>query len=125
MVHLICPGSYKKTESYLENLQGNKFYVDFDHYGRMGVDALSSATPIDTGETAHSWGYEVKHEKDRHTIYWFNTHTHNGVHIAIILQYGHGTGTGGWVDGQDYINPALRPLFDKMVDDIWRQVING
>lgn len=96
-----------------------------DRYGATGVDLLSSATPRETGETASSWYYKVKHEKGRHSISWFNSHEEDGVNIAVILQYGHATGTGGWVQGRDYINPALQPLFDKLVEDIWREVRNA
>jgi hypothetical protein len=96
-----------------------------DRYGREGVRILSSATPKETGETAHSWEYKVTHQVGKHTISWSNTHKEDGVNIAVIIQYGHGTGTGGYVEGIDYINPALRPLFDRIADDIWRQVRNG
>jgi len=125
MFHLTSSGSFRKTEKILSDLSTDHVYDVLDAYGAEGVSLLSSATPIRTGETAHSWGYEVTHSADRHTLSWYNTHEHNGVNIAIIIQYGHGTGTGGYVEGIDYINPTLRPLFDKIVDDIWRQVING
>ena len=106
-------------------MRDGKEFRDLDRYGRQGVDALSRATPIDTGETAHSWGYQVGHTKGVYSISWFNTHKHNGVNIAVIIQYGHGTGTGGWVEGRDYINPAIQPVFDRILDDIWRQVTNA
>jgi hypothetical protein len=125
MISVVSSGSFKKTEKFLEFMRSDKPFESLDRYGRQGVDALSSATPHDTGETAHSWKYTVTHQNGRHAINWYNTHRHNGINIAVIIQYGHGTGTGGYVQGIDYINPALRPLFDKIVADIWRQVTNG
>jgi hypothetical protein len=118
-------GSFDKTTKFLERMASGKIFAGLDHYGRIGVDALSRATPRDTGETATSWGYQVAHTKGRHSISWYNTHKEDGVNIAVIIQYGHGTGTGGYVEGRDYINPAIQPVFDKIVSDIWRQVING
>ena len=84
--------------------------------------ALSSATPVDSGETANSWSYEISHSNGSAIITFNNSHINNGVQIAIILQYGHGTGTGGWVEGRDYINPAIQPIFDKIVDAAWKEV---
>lgn len=125
MFHVSSSGPYDKTKAYLERLKGDKVFDVLDSYGQLGVTALASATPVETGLTAESWGYEVSHSPGRHILSWHNTHEHNGVNIAIILQYGHGTGTGGYVEGIDYINPALRPLFDKMTEDIWREVTNA
>ena len=115
-------GTFDNTTKFLKYLQSGDLWKRLDMYGRRGVDLLSSATLRETGETAQSWGYQLGHQKGRYSISWFNTHVENGVNIAVILQYGHGTGTGGWVEGIDYINPAIRPLFDKLVDDIWGQV---
>lgn len=103
----------------------NRVFNVLDKYGRMGADLLSKATPRDTGETAGSWTYRVTHSTGRHAINWYNTHIEDGVNIAVILQYGHGTGTGGYVQGIDYINPVMRPLFQQIADDVWRQVTNG
>jgi hypothetical protein len=125
MFSVTSVGSWDKTIAFLEYLASGKMYDVLDRYGRIGVDRLASATPIETGLTAHSWGYQVEHKSDYSAISWFNTHTHNGVNIAVILQYGHGTGTGGWVEGRDYINPAIQPVFDKMVEDIWKEVRNA
>ncbi|MET0786630.1 MAG: HK97 gp10 family phage protein [Paenisporosarcina sp.] len=125
MFKLDSQGDFKKTIKFLEFMKSGDLFDNLDSYGRRGVDALSSATPVDTGETAHSWGYQVAHSKGRASISWFNTHREGRVNIAVIIQYGHGTGTGGWVEGRDYINPAIQPVFDKIVDDIWRQVKNG
>ena len=126
MVGFNVTGSYKKTEKFLEKLMSNDLYSDFDRFGQMGVDALARATPLDTGETANSWGYTVTKSRNQVSIEWFNTHTTpKGVPIAILLQYGHGTGTGGYVSGSDYINPAIRPIFDQIESDFWKKVKNG
>ena len=92
-----------------------------DKYGKMGVEALRNATPVDTGITASSWSYEIQNEGDRVSLSFFNTSENKGVYIAIILQYGHGTGTGGWVEGRDYINPAVQPIFDQIADELWKE----
>ena len=94
----------------------------FGRYGKMGVDALASATPVDSGKTAESWVYDVQIGKGEMSIVWSNTNSNDGVNIAVILQYGHGTGTGGYVQGRDYINPAIQPVFDKIVDELWGEV---
>ena len=91
-------------------------------YGQAGVAALSSATPIDSGLTASSWDFSVNHDRLGYTIEWFNTHENRGVVIAILIQYGHGTGTGGYVQPTDYINPAMAPIFDKLADELWKEV---
>lgn len=122
MITFTQKGDFKKTDSYLQKLLSFGKASFLDKYGRMGVDALSSATPIETGETAHSWGYEIVREKDTASIVFTNTHVNNGVNIAIILQYGHGTGTGGWVEGRDYINPAVQPIFDQILNEALREV---
>ena len=93
-----------------------------DKYGREGVNALSSATPVESGVTAASWYYEIEHSSGSAAIQFYNSNVNKGVPIAIILQYGHGTGTGGWVQGRDYINPAIQPLFDKMAEEVWKEV---
>ena len=125
MIKATSSGTFENTERFLSFMKSGEFMKSLDAWGRRGVDALSSATPFDTGETAHSWGYRVSRQNGRYSIVWFNTHQEDGVNIAVIIQYGHGTGTGGWVEGIDYINPAMRPLFNNIVDDIWRQVTNG
>ena len=98
---------------------------ELDRYGQMGVDALASATPLDSGETASSWGYEIQRSGKSFSISWTNTNTNGSVNVAIILQYGHGTGTGGYVPGRDYINPAIRPVFDKIADGVWKVVTSA
>lgn len=91
-------------------------------YAEAGVQALANATPVDSGKTAESWGYEIEETKSGLTIYWTNSNVNKHVNIAIIIQYGHATGGGGWVEGRDYINPALRPIFDQMADALWKEV---
>jgi hypothetical protein len=125
MISAKSTGSFDKTIKFLETMQSGRIFKVLDSYGRKGVDLLSSATPRDTGETAESWGYKVNNRGNRHSINWFNTHREDHVNIAVIIQYGHGTGTGGWVEGIDYINPVMRPLFDKIVNDIWMEVRNA
>ena len=93
-----------------------------EHYGQKGVDALAAATPKDTGKTAESWVYQIEQTGSGWAIVWSNTNVYRGINIAIILQYGHGTGTGGYVQGRDYINPAIQPIFDEMVEKIWKEL---
>lgn len=115
-------GDFFKLNSYLERLKEVVKLGDLNKYGRQGVQALSSATPIESGETANSWYYEINRTKESVSISFHNSNINNGVPIAIILQYGHGTGTGGWVEGRDYINPAIQPIFDKIAEDAWKEV---
>lgn len=115
-------GDFSKATSWLERIKEIARLGILNKYGRMGVDALSSATPVDTGLTASSWSYEIQNGGGKATIEFHNSHINKGVPIAIILQYGHGTGTGGWVEGRDYINPAILPVFEQMVEDICREV---
>lgn len=115
-------GDFSKLTNFLERSKEIVHLSDLDKYGRAGVSALASATPKDTGETANSWNYEIVHSKSSVKINFYNSNIQNGVPIAIILQYGHGTGTGGWVEGRDYINPAIQPIFDQIVNNAWREV---
>lgn len=115
-------GDFSKLTRYLERVKEVIRRGDLDKYGRAGVAALASATPIDTGLTASSWYYEIEHSNGSAVISFHNSNIQNGVPIAIILQYGHGTGTGGWVEGRDYINPAIQPIFDAIANDAWREV---
>lgn len=115
-------GDWGKTYAYLRRLQSAQAFAVLDKYGAQGVAALSAATPVESSETANSWTYEVVRRKGYYAIHWHNTHMEEGVNIAAILQYGHGTGTGGYVQGRDYIMPAIRPVFDQMINDIWREV---
>ena len=122
MISFRQKGDFSKLNRFLERAKGAARLSILDKYGREGVAALASATPIDSGETANSWYYEIKHDNGAATITFLNSHINKGVPIAIILQYGHGTGTGGWVEGRDYINPAIQPIFDKIVDEAWKEV---
>lgn len=115
-------GDFSKLTNYLERLKEAANIGVLDKYGKAGVAALASATPTDTGETASSWYYEIEHQNGSASIIFKNSHVNKGVNVAIILQYGHGTGTGGWVEGRDYINPAIQPIFDKIAEDAWREV---
>ena len=122
MISFRQKGDFSKLTRFLERAKEAVKIGDLDKYGRAGVDALSSATPIKTGLTASSWYYEIKNTKGSVTISFHNSNIQNGTPIAIILQYGHGTGTGGWVQGRDYINPAIQPIFDKIAEDAWKEV---
>lgn len=122
MITLTQKGDFSKLTSFLEKAKESVHLGILDKYGREGVAALASATPVETGLTASSWYYEIKHENGTATITFNNSNIQNGVPIAIILQYGHGTGTGGWVEGRDYINPAIQPIFEKIANEAWREV---
>jgi hypothetical protein len=122
MISFSHKGDFSNLTRFLERAKNGIRIGELDKYGREGVAALASATPFDTGLTAHSWEYKVSHGNGTVTISFDNTNIQNGIPIAIILQYGHGTGTGGWVQGRDYINPAIRPIFDRIAEDAWREV---
>lgn len=122
MISFRQKGDFSNLTRYLEKAKHAVRLSDLDRYGREGVAALASATPVESGETANSWYYEIVYEKNSVTIRFLNSNVQNGVPIAVILQYGHGTGTGGWVQGRDYINPAIQPIFDKIANDAWREV---
>lgn len=115
-------GDFQKLTRFLERAKEAPRLGGLDKYGQAGVAALSSATPVDSGLTARSWYYRVTNEGGSAVISFHNSNIQNGVPIAIILQYGHGTGTGGWVEGRDYINPALRPIFDEIAEKAWKEV---
>ena len=122
MIIIRHKGDFSNLSNYMERLKETVRLGDLDKYGREGVAALASATPTDTGKTANSWYYEIERTKNSVSINFHNSNIQNGVPIAIILQYGHGTGTGGWVEGRDYINPAIQPIFDKIANDAWKEV---
>ena len=122
MISFRQKGDFSKLTNFLEKAKESVKIGDLDKYGREGVAALSSATPIDSGKTANSWSYEITNKNGSVTISFNNSNIHNGVPIAIILQYGHGTKNGGWVQGRNYINPAIQPVFDEIVDKAWREV---
>lgn len=122
MLTITSTGDLKTIERYLQKNLNREYMSILHKYGQMGVQELSAATPLETGETATSWNYEIEDNGSYISIIWSNTHVNKGVNIAIILQYGHGTGTGGYVEGIDYINPALRPIFEDIADAIWKEV---
>ena len=122
MISFRQKGDFSKVTKFLEKAKESVHLGVLDKYGREGVAALSSATPIDTGLTAKSWYYTIENKNGVATLSFNNSNIQNGVPIAIILQYGHGTRNGGWVQGRDYINPAIQPLFDKIADAAWREV---
>ena len=115
-------GNFNKLTVFLEKADRTARLKDLDKYGREGVAALASATPVDTGKTAASWYYDIKINKESASITFNNSNIQNGVPIAIILQYGHGTRNGGWVEGRDYINPVIQPIFDKIAEEAWKEV---
>ena len=122
MIKFRQKGDFSKLTRYLERVKEVVKLGDLDKYGRAGVAALASATPVDTGLTASSWYYEISNKNGSAMISFHNSNIQNGVPIAIILQYGHGTRNGGWVEGRDYINPTIRPIFDRIADDAWKEV---
>lgn len=115
-------GSFKNSNKFLKALQDQDFYSILDQYGRIGVAELAAATPKDSGITADSWGYNISIDPSGATLTFTNDSINDGVPIAIILQYGHGTGTGGYVEGRDYINPAIQPVFDNLAKAVWKGV---
>ena len=123
MIRFRQKGNFTKLSNFLERAKNVVRIGELDKYGREGVAALASATPVESGLTASSWTYEIVRGKGSVAIRFNNSNIQNGVPIAIILQYGHGTGTGGWVEGRDYINPSVQPLFDKIADNAWKEVM--
>ena len=122
MIILRHKGDFSKIDRYLERVKEAARVGILDKYGQEGVAALASATPVESGTTAGSWFYTIERQNGSAAIVFNNSHINKGVPIAIILQYGHGTGTGGYVQGRDYINPAIQPVFDKILEDAWREV---
>lgn len=123
MIRFRQKGDFSMTTKFLEKNKKAVRLGDLDKFGREGVAALASATPVESGLTANSWNYKLESKNGIVKISFYNTNIQNGVPIAIILQYGHATGNGGWVEGRDYINPAIQPIFDKITDEAWREVI--
>lgn len=122
MITVRQKGDFSKTTKFLERVREAVNLGLLDKYGREGVNALKSATPVDTGLTASSWYYEIENRNGVARLTFNNSNIQNGVPIAIILQYGHGTKNGGWVQGRDYINPAIQPIFDEIVKSAWKEV---
>lgn len=115
-------GDFSKLTRFLEKAKEAIRLGKLDKYGRMGVDALASATPVDSGLTAASWYYKIENKGGTAKIVFYNSNVQKGVPIAVIVQLGHGTGTGGWVEGRDYINPAIQPVFDEIAESVWKEV---
>lgn len=122
MISFKHKGDFSKATKYLNSLKKTARLDILNTYGQKGVAALASATPKDSGLTASSWYYKIETSNGRSAIHFYNSNVQNGIPIAIIIQYGHGTGTGGWVEGRDYINPAIQPIFDEITKELWREV---
>lgn len=122
MISFRSKGDFSKLSRYLERAKETVKLGDLDKYGREGVAALASATPVESGLTANSWYYKIERQNGSVKINYYNSNVNQGIPIAVILQYGHGTRNGGWVQGRDYINPAIQPIFDKIADNAWREV---
>ena len=118
-------GDFSKTERFLNAMKGQKYLNKLADYGEDGNKALSEATPVDSGLTAKSWNFVIERSKGSTSINWINTNTNNGFNVAMALQYGHGTGGGGYVAGRDYINPAIRPVADKISEGVWKEVTSS
>lgn len=122
MIKFKQKGDFSKLTKFLEKTKEAVKLEDLDRFGKAGVSALASATPVETGLTAKSWYYKIERDNGSATISFHNSNIQNGVPIAIILQYGHGTRNGGWVQGRDYINPAIQPIFDQIANEAWKEV---
>lgn len=125
MLSFTQKGDWEKTRKELKRMADSDIFADLDRYGKEGVRALAASTPARSGETARSWQYRVIRDRNQPGIEWYNTNKiAGGTSVAILIQYGHGTGTGGYVAGRDFINPAMRPIFDKIAADVWKKVIS-
>lgn len=122
MITIEAKGDFKDTRTFLTKMQRGDIFRTLSKYGQIGVSALAQNTPRQTGLTAASWTYEIQEGGGKYSIIWSNTNVVNDRPIAVLLQYGHATRNGGWVEGRDYINPALRPIFDKIVAEAWQEV---
>lgn len=122
MISFTQKGNFSSTEKFLKNVSRKDYKSVLEQYAQAGVSALSAATPVNTGRTASSWSYVIEQGGNTMSIVWTNSNIQNGVNIALILQYGHGTKNGGYVQGVDYINPALSPIFNKIADAAWKEV---
>lgn len=124
MIKVTSKGDFKKTVKFLKDIKSSDYKHILDKYGKLGVTKLAQATPSETGRTANSWEYRIEQGRNQAKIIWYNTNFNKGVSIALLLQYGHGTGTGGYVKGIDYINPAMKPVFKELADAAWKEVVN-
>lgn len=122
MISYTAGGNTANTDRFLSSMLKGDLYSRLEPFGQRGVDALRAATPRDTGVTADSWRYEIVQDSSGVTIWWYNTNVENGFNVAVGLQYGHGTGSGGWIQGYDFINPAMKPIFDEIADSVWKEV---
>lgn len=123
MISFEVSGSFRNTENFLNRMKSGEIFALLEKYGQRGVIALQNATPIDTSETASSWYYEIVRKHGQYSLIFRNRHMADNVPVAILIQYGHGTATGGYVEGRDFINPAMRPIFDQILNDVWKAVI--
>jgi hypothetical protein len=122
MINFTQTGNFDKTEAYLARLKQEDLSAVLNKYGEMGVNALSNATPVDSGLTAASWYYTIESRRGYYSIRWHNSNVQSGLPIAVLIQYGHGTRNGGYVQGRDYIMPAIQPIFDQIAEEAWREV---
>lgn len=125
MIKIVQKGNFDKTIKFLNFVYKKEFLKNLDSYAEQGVKALASATPVDTGKTANSWYYEINTSRNRIIINWCNSNVNEGIPIAVLIQYGHGTKNGYYIQGRDYINPAIRPVFDDIAEKVWREVVNA
>jgi hypothetical protein len=125
VISFVAGGSTKRTEQFLQKMLRGDIYRGLEAEAQRGVAALASATPTDSGLAASSWDYNIQRSGSSCRITWTNSDVENGFPVAIMLQYGYGTGTGGYVQGQDYINPAMRPVFDSIADKVWKEVTSA
>ena len=122
MLTISSQGNFENSERFLKRMTDKSIFDRLSQFGEEGVQALAQATPVDSGVTAASWTYEIEKTSTSYAIIWNNTNIVNGIPVAILIQVGHGTGTGGYVSGRDYINPALQPVFDRIAASIWNEV---
>jgi hypothetical protein len=122
MITITQKGNFSTVERYLNRLKQSQRYAILNKYGSLGVAALSNATPTETRQTAESWSYTIEQRPGYYSIRWHNSHVEDGIPIVVLLQYGHGTGTGGYVQGRDFIMPAIRPVFDQIAAEAWKEV---
>ena len=122
MIKVTHKGSFKNVEAFLKRMKKREQFAALEKYGSIGVRALAAATPVDSSETANSWYYEIINRPGYFSIQWLNSNMEDGISIAAIIQYGHATRNGSWVEGRDYINPAMRPIFDQIANDMWKEV---
>lgn len=125
MITFTQRGGFYRIEKFFRKMKNRSYMRILNKYGKKGVAALSAATPVDSGKTAASWSYTIEMTDSTAGIYWSNSNVNKYVNIAVILQYGHGTGTGGYVQGRDYINPAMQPVFDRIAEEAWKEVTSA